>query len=261
MSSIEERPVLWHIPVSHFNEKVRWALDLKGIECERKAPPPGAHMAVALWLTHGRHKTFPLLELDGRAIGDSTEIIAVLEEKFPEPALYPEDPTDLDRALALEDFFDEELGSYARLLAFHELRRDRDGLKAFTASILPARLADDDRILDVAARGTAAFAQVRYRVASDEAAAGARAKILAAFDRLEAELDRGGGDYLVGEDFSVADLTAASLFTPVVDAPEGPDRPPSSAAYREFVDPLRGRRGFQWVERMFARHRQGAVRP
>jgi hypothetical protein len=24
-------PLLWHIPLSHFNEKVRWALDFKNI--------------------------------------------------------------------------------------------------------------------------------------------------------------------------------------------------------------------------------------
>jgi len=30
-------PVLWHFPVSHFNEKIRWALDFKGIPHVRKA--------------------------------------------------------------------------------------------------------------------------------------------------------------------------------------------------------------------------------
>ena len=35
------KPVLWHIPVSHYSEKARWALACKGIEHERRAPPPG----------------------------------------------------------------------------------------------------------------------------------------------------------------------------------------------------------------------------
>jgi glutathione S-transferase len=26
-----DTPLLWHIPLSHFSEKVRWALDYKGI--------------------------------------------------------------------------------------------------------------------------------------------------------------------------------------------------------------------------------------
>ena len=47
---------------------------------------PGAHMAIALWLTRGAHKTFPVLQLDGRNIGDSTAIIAALETRWPERA-------------------------------------------------------------------------------------------------------------------------------------------------------------------------------
>jgi multicomponent Na+:H+ antiporter subunit D len=44
------KPVLWHIAVSHYNEKVRWALELKGVEHERRAPPPPANMLVAMAL-------------------------------------------------------------------------------------------------------------------------------------------------------------------------------------------------------------------
>ena len=179
MSSTDGDPVLWHIPVSHYNEKVRWALDLKGVAAERKAPPPGAHMAVALWLTRGSNKTFPVLQLDGRAIGDSTAIIAALEERFPEPPLYPADPAERDRALRLEEFFDEELGPYARMLAFHELRRGGEGLAAVhrrsPAGAAGAQRAGRRRRI----AGSALFTQARYRVASEEAAAGAREKILA----------------------------------------------------------------------------------
>ena len=82
-------PVLWHIKVSHYNEKVRWALDHKGVTYKRRAPPPPSHMAVSLVLTRGREKTFPVLTLDGESIGDSTAIIAALERRFPEPPLYP----------------------------------------------------------------------------------------------------------------------------------------------------------------------------
>ncbi len=47
-----------------------------------------------------------------------------------------------------------------------------------------------------------------------------RQMILAAMDRLEAELEPSG--YLVGEQFSVADLTAAALLYPAVMPPEFP---------------------------------------
>jgi glutathione S-transferase len=47
-------PTLWQIEVSHFSEKARWALDYKGVEHKRSSPLPGAHIAVALWLTRHR---------------------------------------------------------------------------------------------------------------------------------------------------------------------------------------------------------------
>ncbi len=105
------------------------------------------------------------------------------------------------------------------------------------------------------------FTQARYRVASHEAAAEAREKVLAALDRLEAELDVDDGDYLVGDRFSVADLTAAALFVPVVAPAQGPALPDTPPAYEAFKEPLRERRGFRWVEEMFSRHRRDPVRP
>ena len=66
----------------------------------------------------------------------------------------------------------------------------------------------------VAGRFGTTFVQLRYRVASDEAAAAARREVLAALDRLEAELDAAGGEYLVGDAFSVADLTAGAAVLP-----------------------------------------------
>ena len=45
------KPVLWHIRISHYSEKVRWALDHEGVAYTGRTPPPGSHMSFALWLT------------------------------------------------------------------------------------------------------------------------------------------------------------------------------------------------------------------
>lgn len=241
--------VLWHIPPSHFSEKVRWALDWKGVEYERRAPDPPLHMATALVLTRGAQKTFPLLRLDGRVIGDSTEIIAALEERFPQPALYPADEADRRRALELEDYFDEHVASPVRLLGWHELTRDRERLRSF-ASRVPSPLPDA-----MVAAGLRTFVNLRYGVASEEAAERARGAIVAAFDRLDAEL--GDRDYLVGDSFTVADLTAASLLYPLVLPPEAPQIFQGlPQPLDRFCEPLRQRRGWHWVQEMFRRHRK-----
>ncbi len=82
---------LWQLELSHFNEKVRWALDYKRINHRRRSLLPGAHALITRRLT-GDVGTTPVLDLDGRMIGDSTRIIAALEERWPEPPLYPPDP-------------------------------------------------------------------------------------------------------------------------------------------------------------------------
>ena len=106
-----DTPLLWHIPLSHYNEKVRWALDYKGIAHRRRVLGPD--YLIRAWRATGQGK-LPILWLDGQAIADSTRIIAALEERYPEPPLYPHDAAARRRALALEDDLDETLGPALR---------------------------------------------------------------------------------------------------------------------------------------------------
>src|SRR4051812_37326701 len=88
-------PVLWHLKVSPYNEKVRWALDYKRVRHVRRATLPGPHREIARELAGGT--TLPVLVLDGEAIGDSTRIIEALERRHPVPRLYPADPDERRR--------------------------------------------------------------------------------------------------------------------------------------------------------------------
>jgi glutathione S-transferase len=251
----EPLPTLWQIPVSHYSEKARWALAWKGVEHRRRSPVPGAHMVVALWLTRGAHYTFPVLSIDGRRIGDSTAIVAALEERFPDPPLYPADVAQRRRALELEEFFDEELGPAIRQLVWHELSNDRDRFASVLARTAPPPLA---RFSAGAVGYGRVFTSLRFGARDAETADRSRTRVLAALDRLDRELETTGGDYLVGDAFTVADLTAASLFYPLV-GPEGAPLPPDQpmpADFERFREPLRERRGFKWVAEMFRRHRK-----
>src|SRR5687767_4709537 len=214
-------------------------------------------MPVALALTHGRSATFPVLRLEGETIGDSTAIIAALEARFPHSPLHPADPAQRRRALDLEDFFDEQVAPAVRLLVFHHLTREPERLAAFASTHAPRPLR---RAEAARAAGARLFLNLRFRVGSADAAARAREQVLAGFDRLESEL--GDGDYLVGDDFTVADLTAASLLYPLVLPPGGPrvltDFPAPLESFRATLEP---RRGYGWVQEMFRRHRQPAAAP
>jgi glutathione S-transferase len=248
------RPVLWHIKVSHYSEKARWALDYKAVDHVRRAPIPGSHMLFALWLTRGESKTFPVLELDGERIGDSTRIIEALERRYPDPPLYPADPAARGRALELEEFFDEEFAPYVRRYVWHEAIQDPEAFGDFAVAQVPAPL---DRRRWPARTFATTFVKLRYGAASDEGAEVARRKIVAGVDRLDAEL--GSGDYLVGDTFTAADLAAASLMYPLVRPAEGPKLtldPP--LPLREFFDSLADRRGCEWTTEMFRRHRRSS---
>ncbi len=244
--------VLWHIEVSHYNEKARWALDYKGLDYELRTPMPGLHRVTAMALTRGTHDRLPVLGLDGRRIGDSTAIIAALEERFPEPPLYPEDPAERKNALALEDCFDEELAPRLRRLVWHHTLPDTN---ATVDAVIP-----NDRHPRRARRGLlratapVAKALTRRDYGVDEAAAAEAVEgVRAAMDRIEAELD--GGGYLFGKSFSVADLTAASLFTPLLAPPKRPYAPQLVASLQPLRAELEARPGGAWVAEMYARHR------
>jgi glutathione S-transferase len=242
--------VLWHLAISHYSEKVRWALDYKRVPHVRRAQLPGLHMAVALGLTRGRAATLPVMRIGGRTVGDSTAILAALEERHPDPPLYPADPGDRARAIALEDRFDRLAGPAARQFVFVATRNDPE---AFTAAGRIAAPAVFDRFGPLAREYARALVRVRYD-ARDAVAADARARVVAAFDALDAEL--GDREHLVGDAFSVADLTAAALLYLIVLPPQGPlrlDRLPEPV--EQLRAELRDRPGYRWVQRTYERYR------
>ncbi len=243
-------PVLWQLQLSHYNEKVRWALDYKRVPHVRRSLMPGIHLLVAKHLT-GTGDTTPVLTLDGRSIGDSTAIIAAIEERWPQPPLYPADPLQRARALELEEFFDEQLGPHIRRAVYFVLLDEPD-------AVLPLFLNGQPQAAQAMLRAAFPVVQkgMRRRMQIEaEPAAESRDLTVAALDRLEAEIGPSG--YLVGDSFSVADLTAASLFYPLVLPPEFPypvlQEVPETG--REFLAPLVIRPGAQWIRDIYARHR------
>ena len=250
---------LWHLPTSHYSEKVRWALEHKRIAHTRRTPTTIPHFVVSRLLTRGAVGTFPVVELpDGSVIGDSTAIIAALERAYPQRPLYPADPADRARALEIEDWFDENLGRDIRLVALGAVRNDPVRLRQLADRHIPPHM---KRFPDLWARGFAATISVRYGLNEPGAEDAARAGVARAFDSLEQEL--GGREYLVGEAFTVADLSAASHFYWLLQPPEGPrvvDRLPTPLA--EFMAQFEDRQGYRWVLEMYRRHRKaGAPAP
>jgi glutathione S-transferase len=246
-----DRPVLWQLQISHYNEKVRWALDYKRIPHTRRSMMPGVHQLIVK--RKAGIVTSPVLELDGQGIGDSSAILQAIEQRWPEPPLIPQNSLQRRRALRLEDWFDEQLGPHIRRAVYWELLPYpdvviplfTDGASALTRGLLRAGFP----VLRVGMK--------RFMNIYEEPAMRSREKCIEALDLLEKEL--GDKDYLVGERFSIADMTAASLFYPLALPPEFPYTSPTweqlPEGAREFLGTMRERPGAKWVGEMYRRHR------
>jgi glutathione S-transferase len=245
---------LWQLPTSHFSEKVRWALEHKRIAHTRRTPLLVPHFVLAGVLTRGAVRTFPVIELPTGVVGDSTAIIAALEHHYPGHPLYPADPAERARALDAEEWFDENLGRDIRVVALQAVTQDPERLRQVSSRHAPAFMAP---FPDAWAKAFAASVRQRYGLEAPGRVEAAREGVARAFDELERRL--GDGEYLAGNTFTVADLTAASHFYWLLQPVEGPhivDRVPEPLS--EFMARFEGREGPRWVLEMYRRHRRPA---
>jgi glutathione S-transferase len=237
-------PVLWQYNFSNFNEKARWALDFKHVSHIRRSLLPGGPRAMMFSLGG----TLPVLDIDGDRIVDSTRIIAELERRRPQPALYPGDPRDRAAALDLEDFFDEHAGHELRRAGFHEWRSSPGFVSDFVTT---GRSKATRAFMRVALPGALVYARRRYRIYPADAEQ-ARVKLAAALDRIIAALKPSG--YLVGENFSVADLAAAALLFPLAMPKELQYPYPAFPDWGDLT-PHTQHPATDWIREMYRRHR------
>jgi glutathione S-transferase len=236
---------------SPYNEKVRWALDLKRVPHRRTSLLPGPHMGPVRKRT-GRTQTPVLVLDDGRAIDGSARLLDWLDERFPEPCLTPANAALAEAARAIERRFDDDIaprGRRATLAVLLESPRyfaavfgDGRGAaaKALYAAVVP-------------------LAAPLIRKANGIASAASVEDGLRAFEEgldFVAAASRTTG-YLVGDRFTRADLAAAATLAICVDPPDSPmTRPkPRSAAFDAFVARFAKHPGAAWVREIYRRHR------
>lgn len=243
--------VLHQFPFSHYNEKARWALDWKGIAHQRISHLPGPHMAAMRKLS-GQTST-PVLVIDGETIAGSDLILAALDERFPDsPALLPPDPAQREAALAVQSRFDRDVGPAVRTLGYSVMLPEGGYVRDLFAKPhpLPKRLFYRLIFPTVSAR-IAKF----YRAYDRDFVSTCSAVVSEAFDYV-ADESRDSG-FIVGDQFSLADLTCAALLAPLV-ALDHPDmvRPqPVPATIAALSQQFANHPGADWVRMTYTRHR------
>jgi glutathione S-transferase len=228
---------LFHMYASPWAERVRWALNYKGVPYEKEDYRPGVDEEKIKKLT-GQAQV-PVLIVDGTAIPDSTAILDWLEKHKPQPALMPTSEKDRAQVMMWEELMDGVLGPQARMLIVgHFLRSSELELQ----------------------QGGRYFAQ-KYQ---HSAYAEEHAKVT--IERILTILKYGleGRQYLVGDAFTRADVTAASMLLLVNPPPDELFLFP--AAMRPvYTVPLasdpRFSPIFAWRDTMYRKHRGGVVKP
>ena len=231
---------------SPYNEKVRWALDLKRIAHRRIDLMPGPHMAVVRRLS-GQTAT-PVLRIDGRTIAGSAAILGELDRLAPEPSLRAVDP----QVAELEERFDNDLGPRIRRKVLSALLEDLGYFCKVFAEGQPAAKRTLYRLM-------LPFAQGLVRKGNGIAgAASIEDGMRALHEGLDLVADRSRRTgYLVEGSLSAADIAAASILAMVVNPPNSTmTKPqPMPAAFAALIGSVEKHPGAAWVRTIYARHR------
>lgn len=202
--------MLLTIPISHYCEKARWALERVGVPYRERAHIQAIHRAAAL--RAGGGLTVPVFVCSEGVLADSDEILAWTDRRAPAGReIYPSERDQLAEVRSLEADFNIGLGPWGRCWLYQQLRKRRDlavsygcaGVPAWERATLklayPLMITIVARILDVTP-ATAADAEVQVR---------------ASFEQVGKRL-ADGRPYLCGERFTAADLTFAALAAPML---------------------------------------------
>ena len=236
--------------MSHFCEKACWALNFHGIEHDIKLIPVGLHVFKAKRLGVPS-TTVPILVVDEQVIQGSDQIIDWAESRSESKTLIPNG--DIDRCLEIEKRLDDIAGVHVRRYFYSE------SLVEHSSSVRQAYLNDSTLFHKVFIYATwSGIRKFMIKVMDLGKEQGVQSK-----DIIDGELDwldgllSDGRKYLVGDRFSRADLTAASLLAPIVIPKEHPvyngvELPPRMTS---DIEAWKARPSIKWVHDIYSKYR------
>ena len=240
---------LLEFPHSHYCEKARWALDYKGIIFQPVAIMPGLHMITVR--KYAADTSVPVLLDNNEVVQGSSEIINYLEQRHPSHSLTPTATDERRACLEIERTMDEKLGENIRRILYDRLLAYPDFIRYCFTHPMPQLRQQIFRIF---------YPILRYKiyqtyVISTARVEQAKREFDAAMSDLEKQLKY--RQYLVGEHFTRADLSVASMLSLLVMPQEHPfpwkeiPDPETRIFYNEFRDhPVS-----DWVRKMYRDHR------
>ncbi|MCK0154952.1 glutathione S-transferase family protein [Alcanivorax sp. S6407] len=239
--------ILYQFPISHYCEKTRWQLDHKGLDYQIRNLLPGPHRLRTRLMA--RIDTLPILRDDRRTVGDSTKIAYYLEKYYPQRSLLPAAPDQRARVIELEQQFDR-LGVDVRRWLYGQII---DRPEVMQAMLNPYGL--PGVVQSVLTPLTREGVRRLYRI-EPKAVMRSEQRLEEGLQLLEQILAKGKGDYLVGDQLTLADVAAASLLAPLLSPAGTPwdiiDENSHPPALQVQLQKLRERPAGQWVMARYA---------
>jgi glutathione S-transferase len=206
--------VLYGFQISHYVEKVRWAMDYCGIEYREVQWTPMYSIPRAHLKAGGR--TLPFIEVGKETVQDSTEILHWLhQQRQPFPVM----PADEDRrreAMEIEGLVDDVGFDIIRYMYATLVDYPADLVRLWGWSATPLTR------FGLRASWPLTAYLMRYNIGfTDGDQAQGITRIDQVMEALDAKLSD-GRQFLVGEQFSIADISAASILAPTLMPPEHP---------------------------------------
>lgn len=199
------------IPLSHYCERARWALDRVGLPYREEAHAPLFHRIATMRNAGG---TVPVLVQGAERFVDSGAILRHANDWGGGDALYPRDQGLRREVDSLEQTFTLELGPHVRRWAYaHLLGETRLIREVWSRAIPPFEARLVPLLVPIARR----VVRAGYRI-SPASAGRSLERIRGLFREVDERL-RDGRSALVGDRFGAADLTFASLAAPMLFPP------------------------------------------
>lgn len=241
------------IPISHYCEKARWALERAGLDYSEERHVQGVHIVVAR--RAGGKETTPVLIAPEGVFNESEQILAYADRLLPEELrLFPADPELRAEVERLSRGFDESLGPDGRRLMYSHMLQQRTLMKQTNFQGVPAW---ERRTMTALWPLAVRFAS-RKLVITPTSPVEDEASVWRTFDTIGERLADGRA-YLCGDRFTAADLTFAALSAAVVIPAEyGVALPQPEVLPESIASPVREYRAHpagQFALRMFREER------
>lgn len=209
----DQERILVTIPISHFCEKARWALEWAGVDYTERRHIQIVHRIAVK--RAGGGTTAPVLRTAEGVFDESQAILMYAAEHAPvAQRLYPPEQPDRAEVLALERRFDTVLGPEGRRWLYHEVFKDARRFTRWNLTGVPVW----ERRLYPFVLAPAKLIIRRHLSISERTAKQAAVRVDEELDYVAERLSD-GRRFLVGERFSAADLAFAALAAAVIAPP------------------------------------------